>query len=353
MNIVNSFGRILNIDIVAMSVVELTTPMNNLSNFTMIQIDLLSQLAHSKGVRDLARRNNMDPAGVSRFLTEVERVLGFKIAIRSKAGLLLTFEGSQVVNMASELMGHLKKFDSLGNIDPLFSKIPVLNFGSRGFLTSILAGIIAKKDIKKNNFKMRFVDSSPQDTLRASLAGLLDVAVHIEKWQWPSTWQSKEAATLTWGLLANADHPIRTKSSLKDTQKYPFIGSSYISNDRIERSTDVFPLKWSERRIGHESQTAFTSKAILLASDHLAFLPLVTMENEIKNGQIKVINITDMQIIQMKLYLSLNQDRVSQKTSNILTSSLEELNNIDRELSLMNFKNSTSNGPLVINKISL
>lgn len=319
----------------------------------MIQIDLLAQLAFSKGVRDLARRNNMDPAGVSRFLTEVERVLGFKMAIRSKAGLILTAEGTQVVNMAAELIGHLKKFDGLGNIDPEFAKIPILNFGSRGFLTTILAGIIAKKDLKKNNFRLRFVDSSPQDTLRASLAGLLDVAVHIEKWQWPSSWQSKEAANLTWGLVAKSDHPIKAKSTIKDAQKYPFIGSSYMTNDRIERSTDVFPLKWSERRIGHESQTAFTSKAILLSSDHLAFLPLVTLEKEIKSGEIKVINISDMQVIQMKLYLSLNQDRVSQKASNVLTASLDELNDIDRELTKMNFKSRLQNESLIINKISL
>lgn len=319
----------------------------------MIQIDLLSQLAHSSGIRDLARKNGMDPAGVSRFLSEVERVLGFKIAIRSKKGLLLTTEGTQVVNMASEIMLHLKKFDSLGNVDPEFAKIPILNFGSRGFLTTILAGIISRQDIKKNNFKMRFIDSSPQDTLRASLAGLIDVAVHIEKWQWPSSWLSKEAGNLTWGLVAHADHPIRKKSVLRDAQKYPFVGSSYIANDRVERSTDVFPLKWAERRIGHESQTAFTSKAILLSSDHLAFLPLVTLEKEIKSGEIKVIDITDMQVIQMKLYLSLNQDRVSQKARGVVTTSMEELHALDKELSKMSFKSQSSKESLTVNKISL
>mgnify|MGYP003386634169 CR=1 FL=1 len=239
-------------------VVILTTPrggmyhftMSSLRDFTLNQIDLLSQLSHSKGVRDLARRNNMDPAAVSRLLTEVERVLRLKIAIRSKTGLLLTAEGQQVVNMATELMAHFKKFDAVGSVDPLFAKIPVLNFGSRGFLTTLMAGLIAKREIEKDNFKMRFLDSSPQETLRSALAGLVDVAVHIEKWSWPASWQSQDAGHLTWGLLANADHPIRTKATLKDTQKYPFIGSSYITNDRIERSTDVFPCDGQNAGLG-------------------------------------------------------------------------------------------------------
>lgn len=306
--------------------------MSTLKNFTMNQIDVLSQLAHTKGVRDLARRNSMDPAGVSRLLSEVERVFGFKIATRSKTGLSLTEEGKQIVLMASELTLHLRKFEEIGSIDPEFSKIKTLNLASRGFLTTLLSGLLSRNSIPEQNFKLRFLDSSPQDTLRAALAGLVDVAVHIEKWSWPGTWLSQEAATLTWGLVARQDHPIKTKILIKDSQKYPFVGSSYLSSDRLERSTDVFPLKWSERRIGHESQTAFTSKAIVLGSDHLAFLPLVTVENELRNKEIKLIRVTDMQVIQMKLYLSVNQERVSQGAHKILGSALKELGRIDQHL---------------------
>lgn len=319
----------------------------------MNQIDVLSQLGHTKGVRDLARQNSMDPAAVSRLLKEVELAFGFQLAIRSKAGLSLTSEGQQVVQMASELIQHLKRFEEFKNIDPVLAKMTTLNFGSRGFLTTLLSGLIAKRSLEESNFRMRFLDSSPQDTLRAALAGLIDIAVHIEKWSWPESWLTKEAATLTWGLVARYDHPIKTKVVLKETQKYPFVGSSYISNERIERSTDVFPLKWSERRIGHESQTAFTTKAILLSSNHIGFLPLVTLENEIINKEIRVIKVTDMQVIQMKLYLSLNQDRVSQNAGQAVTDALLELNDSDRKLSKAHLSTSVGKETSVLNRISL
>jgi hypothetical protein len=105
-----------------------------------------------------------------------------------------------------------------------------------------------------------------------------------------------------------------------------------LQNDRIERSEDIFALKWSERIIGHESQTAATSKLILQNTNHLAFLPLVTIIDELETGKLKLFQVTDMSTVQMKLRMSLNQDRVKNNTYKLLKESMKEIKEIDKKL---------------------
>lgn len=61
----------------------------------------------------------------------------------------------------------------------------------------------------------------------------------------------------------------------------------------------------------------------------------------------------NMQVIQMKLYLGLNHDRVSRKAISVLTNSLDELNDLNKELLKMNFKNRSTRESLSIYKKSL
>ena len=79
----------------------------------------------------------------------------------------------------------------------------------------------------------------------------------------------------------------------------------------------------------------------------------MTMEREIKTKQIKVISISDMQVIQMKLYLSMNQDRVSQKASKVVAGALAELNDLDKSLSKTYLNFTAPKESLTVNKISL
>ncbi len=306
--------------------------MDTLRNFTLHQMELIAQLGEAQGIRDLARKNSMDPANVTRLLQDIEQALGFSLATRTKRGIQLTPEGTQTVALARELVAQLMKFDDLKKVDPSFARIPTFNLGSRAFLSTLLAEVIAKESVTQTKVKFRFLDSSPSDLLRAALTGSIDIAVHIEPWNWPDSWVSEEAANLTWGLVARLGHPLKAKVKVAQTQAYPFVGVSYLSGERVERSGDIFPLRWSERRIGHECQTAASSKVIIQNSDHVAFLPLITVAPEIEAGHLRVIEVADMELVRMKLRLSVNKDRVSQKAHQSVRSALGEINLRDQKL---------------------
>ncbi|MBY0415995.1 MAG: LysR family transcriptional regulator [Bdellovibrionales bacterium] len=307
--------------------------MQLLGNFTIHQIQLISQLSEALGIRDFARKNSMDPSAVTRLLQEIEQALGLKIATRTKKGLILTPEGHQVVELAKELVVQLSKFERLKKIDPAYAQIPTLNLGSRAFISTLLADVITLNPIEKTNLKFRFLDSSPSDLFKAALIGSIDIAVHFEKWVWPDTWQSESSATFTWGLVARANHPLKSKIKITDTQKYPFVGVSFLAGERVERSSDTFPLRWSDRKIGHEGQTAATAKAIIMNTNQLAFLPLITVANELDSGELKVLDVLDMKIVRMEVYLSVNKERVSNSALRIMKNSMLLLNQIDQRIS--------------------
>jgi DNA-binding transcriptional LysR family regulator len=301
-------------------------------DFTLQQIDLFSQLGEVRGVRDLARKNNADPARITRLIQDLEVAIGFPIIVRSTRGVELTTEGRQAVSLARDIINQFKKIDSLRKIENEFSDLAVISIGSRGFLSTLIAQTLTQHPIPKIQARFRFLDSSPSDLFKAALAGAIDVAVHLENWTWPQSWISEEVSTITWGLVGNSKHPLPKKICAAQSQKYPFIGVSYLQNDRIERSEDIFALKWSERIIGHESQTAATSKLILQNTNHLAFLPLVTIIDELETGKLKLFQVTDMSTVQMKLRMSLNQDRVKNNTYKLLKESMKEIKEIDKKL---------------------
>jgi len=183
--------------------------------------------------------------------------------------------------------------------------------GARSFKNVPVASQITKID--QDQFRWRIVDSSPQDLLRIYLIGSVDIAIHLESWSWPLIWQTEVVAELSWGLVAKKNHPLKLSSSMSDVKKYPFIVASYLNQDRIERATDVFKMKWNERILGHEAQTTTVMKSILMETQHICYLPLISVAQELKNQELKLIHIHELAPLHMPIYLSVHQEKVSQQ----------------------------------------
>ena len=309
--------------------------MKNIWGLSVNQIHLISQLADAKGIRALARHNSVDPAAVSRQIRDAEDLLGFKLIVRSARGISLTSEGRQIVSICREIIATIGKFEEFRPAPLAHQNIASFVLGSRGYLMAIVAGLLAQTPIEKSGCRFKFIDLSPSALLQACLAGLVDLAIHFEDWSWPSSWSTKTEGHLTWGLVAKARHPIKPKVKLEQLQVYPFITGSYLLEDRIERIPDAFPLRISKRWLGHESQTAFASKAILLNSDHVAFLPLIALEKEIRSGEIRVVKVTDMELVQIPLRFSFHQERVLKKTEIAISEVLKKIAASDSALSLV------------------
>ena len=307
--------------------------MASLRNLTLLQIELIASITKSKGIRDLARAFDMDPAQISRRLKEVEDLLGVSLFTRSKKGITVTSRGEEVSQICKTMIEQSKSIE-LAPKSSAWSKKPLLTVGSRAFLNVPIASSVTKID--QDQFRWRFVDSSPQDLLRACLVGAVDIAVHLESWSWPTSWQTEIAAELSWGLVVKKNHPLKLNSSISDVKKYPFIVASYLNQDRVERATDVFKLKWTERILGHEAQTTSVMKSILLETQHICYLPLISVAQELKSQELKLININEIAPLHMPIYLSVHQEKVSQQALVKMKKAMQEFKKLND--SLLKFK---------------
>ena len=309
--------------------------MKGLWNLSINQIHIIAQLPKAKGIRDLARKNSLDPAAVSRMIKDAEDLFGFILVTRSQRGVSLTSEGMQISQLCIDIIRGINKFEEFRPNDSGEDKIVSFVLGSRGYLSVSIAGFIAEIPTQESGIRFKFIDTSPSALFQGCLAGAVDIAIHFEDWAWPSNWSTKMVGSLTWGIVVRAQHPIKAKINSRDLQKFPFITASYLLDDHLIRIPDSFPLRLSQRQLGHESQTAFISKAILMSSNHVAFLPLISMKNEILSGEIRVVKVTDMEALTMPLRLSCHMDRVSNKAQAAVALSLEKISQVDDEISTL------------------
>ncbi len=325
--------------------------MISLRSFSLLQIELIATLPRAKGIRDLARTLDLDAAVVSRRLKDVEDTLRVQLFVRSKKGILLTPRGQEISTICQNILIQSKQLSESPK-SSTWSKKTLVTCGSRAFMNIPFAESVTRIDSDK--FRWRFVDSSPQDLLRASLVGSVDAALHLEDWSWPSSWQTEKLANMTWALVTKYNHPLKQNSKLNDIKQFPFIVASYLNQDRVERATDLFKLKWSERILGHEAQTTSVMKSILLSTQHLAFLPLISVSEEIRKKDLKIISVQELPLVNMPISLSVHQERLSQAALQLLRKAVIELDTLNSFL-LSEYKPSSGKpeSPIELNNIKL
>ncbi len=165
----------------------------------------------------------------------------------------------------------------------------------------------------------------PLDTQRAGLAGALDIAVHFEEMEWTQSWLSTKAASLQWSLFGRINHPLGQSAGLKQILKYPFVNPCSWSGERLIGGEDGFPIPLRNRIKGHEVQTAFNALRIIRATDQLAFLPTLLAQDLLENGVIQSIEQIDFPKVEKDIYVSVHQDRVSERERLTLISAIKKL----------------------------
>jgi DNA-binding transcriptional LysR family regulator len=211
--------------------------MASLRHLTLLQIELIASLTKSKGIRDLARSFEMDPAQVSRRLKEVEDLLGLPLFVRSKKGITVTSRGEEISQICKSMIEQSKSIE-LSPKNSVWSKKPIYTVGSRAFLNVPIASQVIKVD--QEQFRWRFVDSSPQDLLKACLIGSVDIAVHLESWSWPTSWLTENVAELSWGLVAKKNHPLKTNSIVKIFLSKNNFSKNNFSKNKIIKFRDFY-----------------------------------------------------------------------------------------------------------------
>jgi DNA-binding transcriptional LysR family regulator len=274
------------------------------------EVDLFLRLLKTKSVRDLARQVNMQPGQVSKWISGLEKKVGFKLIERSATGVEATAK-------ALELLGHFEDLHriqgELTNFKTKEKKQQLMTIASSSFFTSHVVPL-ALQSMTKNNeeLKIRVIDLPPTQFISVALRGAFDYCLHAQNLDWPKTWTSYQVGVLTWRVYARKNHPVLKKATKANLLKYPFVVPVYWTAEGTRYGDDQCPIPMSERIKGHETATALSAAEMVKMSDQLAFVPDVIAKSLVKSGELVAVE-TPWKLVKKPVYLSVKNAVVKQK----------------------------------------
>ncbi len=280
------------------------------------------ELAQLSSVRELARRRNVDPATISRSLARLESILNKKCIQRSASGVRLTAEGNEIYKIISKCLG------SLGKLIPDENEaIQPINFGSNSFISMrVLAPVMG--NIFNRVGSARIMDFPPDELISAGLKGIFNIAIHFGNLKWPPTWLSQKIGSVKWQLYARSKHPIfdNASISLEQVLDWPFVYPIYWGQTELVAGDDQFPIPMFQRKKGVAASTAESAAVVVRNSDHLAFLPNLIIDDDVKMGFIRKIELPIAKV-QKDIFFTVKTDEVKVRHAKAIVELIQPLIN--------------------------
>jgi DNA-binding transcriptional LysR family regulator len=283
--------------------------MEKIKDLTLMQIELVAELPKHKGIRDIARRFNFDPTLVSRKLKDVENTIGQQLFTRSATGIVVNDIGKQVSALCSLIISHSKTLNLSSSLESNLSKYTTLS--APPFLSESLSRNIVQSSTIDAGSKWKFLNSDFMSMQKHENSDRTDFVFHTDKIQLGSAWKTSQLKSLNWALVARNQLKLTPIDTLVDLKNIPFLVISQIDQAQTESQHDLLPLPWNQRRQGHVVQSLTDARAIIMNSDCLALMPLISLEKEILQQQIQFIKVKENENLEQEIYLSYHIDRVS------------------------------------------
>ncbi len=282
-------------------------------SISLTELDLFLRVGKLKSVRECARQEHMTPGALSKIMKRLEKKLGATLFRRSVAGVLLTTEGNELIQVAESMLRMTLQ------ISPQFSKQhgfkeKVWSIGSISFLSSRLtSGCVHALAQLRPNTRFRIVEFTHNELVSHGLNGAFEIAIHIEPLDWTRVWSSREVGKLRWCLYGRANHPLTKLSTVSeaDVVRYPFTMPVGWTLQGFARGEDHCPVPWGIRFPGHEAVTAETSLEIVQSSQQLTFVPAILGQKAVDANLVREIRVKDWPVVEKKIYLSVRDDLIS------------------------------------------
>jgi len=278
-----------------------------LPDISLRDLEVFSLLARVRSVREVARRRQISPSQISKWVRRLEHSVGKKLFERSLSGVTLTTEGMKFFEIAKAVLRGAEPMErALTGEGPYGSQ--VLSIGSTTVLTNYLLSPLAGRFSQR----MRLLDFAPDQLVAAGLRGAFELAVTMGPMEWTRAWAVEFLGKMTWQLYAGSGHSISSRAREKDAKTHPFVVPAYWGAEGFSIGTDHCPLRADERIHGHETSTAEAALLLLGDNKHLAFLPKLLADPYVASGKIRSVRISDWPEVELELYLAARADTVPQ-----------------------------------------
>jgi DNA-binding transcriptional LysR family regulator len=297
------------------------------TDITIQELEILCDLPKHSSLRSLARARYIEPSRISKIVKSLEDKLNSQLIVRSPTGVVPTEDALELGEKVTDLLKtiyELKKPKTKENAEQT-----ILTITSTGFLNTFIAQNLVKEI--SNEFpttKLRFIDSSPSESVELTSKHLVDALVCFDKkFKSPKVYQKIQLGKMQWFLYCRKGHPASSARTLEEISQYSIIRPTYWDQVKIVEGDDGLAIKENQKIYGHQCNNTFTALSIIENSNDLVYLPSAAVSPPAFKNVITKLNIKESETKNQPVFLYLHKDRVKNKTATFLSKKLNEIFN--------------------------
>jgi DNA-binding transcriptional LysR family regulator len=259
-----------------------------------------------------ARQRRQEAGTISKIIRRLEAKVGAALVVRTAQGVSLTQEGQQVHAWAKETLQRSRDFFYGLHRQVPSARQQFLTIAGPSYINMTILPACLSRLHEQSGICFRILDLFPDHLVSQGIGGGFELAAHLGALEWPASWVSKEVASLRWSLYARSGHALGRKATAAEVAEQAFVLPAFLASNGIYEGNDLCPLPWFERHRVFETQSALTALQMVLATDHVAFLPDVAAAELLRRRAVVRIEVSTWPEVRSPLYVSSRGSLVEQ-----------------------------------------
>jgi DNA-binding transcriptional LysR family regulator len=224
---------------------------------------------------------------VSKAVARLEQHLAVKLLVRSERGVVPSEAGRALAPRFEDLLTRVRNLRSPPSEAEL--TLTASAFMNTLFLPAIVAAL--------PDHRVRSLEMPPGVAGAYASAPFFDLALTASDERWPDSWVKVEVGSLRQALFASPALARQMgaaggrRVTVDRVREVQFILPIYSYRGQIMSGDDGCPLRVSERRIGHETQTLASALTLAQRTNQLVFAPVLAVPHLIPPGALVEIEV--------------------------------------------------------------
>jgi DNA-binding transcriptional LysR family regulator len=300
--------------------IELRTAIQQIS---FQDLSLFENVARHTSLSAAARELGLKAPFLTKVIQRIEAQLGAALLHRSATGISLTNEGLEFLlfckTIKTTIEGSTWRSSAESPKQPSF-----ISVAGPMFLLAHLAAPLLPAALRNEDRGLRLIEMLNSQMVTTESRAHLDAAIHYDELNWGSAWQSYPLGTTEWILCARQDHPLARRVNEAEVLRYPFVVPVSLTGQGFRAGLDNCPVPAAKRTRLSEVSNGEIGLHIVENSDQLIFFPDIQAHSALRDGKIRIVEIKDWAPVRKTVYLSVHQDKVTQRWLQVTIKALEE-----------------------------
>jgi DNA-binding transcriptional LysR family regulator len=233
-------------------------------------LERLFAIRRHGGVTSAAHALGVSPSQVSKAIARLEEQLHLMLLSRSAQGVTLTDDALRILPDLEQAMTHLGRAFNVKS-----DTTRVLYFAGPSFLVSLYSPVVARA---LPHVRLCALELPPSVLRTLAPENQFELSLSAGRACHPDNWHSLAVGEVRRGLFARPQLAAQLEPFPVEAERIaevPFITPVYTLNGQFVNADDACPLGFTERKIGHKTQTLRVALDLAVEVDQLLFAPVM------------------------------------------------------------------------------